>query len=171
MVTAAEMLSLALFREGKHAQAFPSFGSERMGAPVMAFCRADDKPIRSREPVSEPDALIIQDATLLHHVNLFQGLGPDGLVILNTTKSLDELGLRDELPGRRLHTLPATEIAREHLGRPVPNVVLIAALAALSGILHLESIEGAVRAKFSGKVADANVRAAKVAWETVVAHA
>ena len=72
VVSGAEMLSVAAFLEGRHAQAFPSFGSERMGAPVMAFCRIDDKEIRLREPVLEPDALIIQDQTLLHQVDLFR---------------------------------------------------------------------------------------------------
>ena len=77
-VTAAEMLSVAAFDEGKHAQAFPTFGSERTGAPVVSFCRIDDKPIRLHEPITEPDALIVQDPTLLHQVNLFAGLRPDG---------------------------------------------------------------------------------------------
>ena len=79
VVSAAEMLSIAAFGEGRYAQAFPSFGSERMGAPVMAFCRIDDKEIRLREPVMQPDALIIQDPTLLHQVDLFSGLSPDRL--------------------------------------------------------------------------------------------
>ncbi len=74
VVTAAEMLSLAAFDEGRYAQAFPSFGSERMGAPVVSFCRIDDHEIRTREPVMEPDALIVQDPTLLHQVDVFGGL-------------------------------------------------------------------------------------------------
>ena len=79
VVSGAEMLSVAAFLEGRYAQAFPSFGSERMGAPVMAFCRIDDKEIRLREPVLEPDALIVQDPTLLHQVDLFSGLQARGL--------------------------------------------------------------------------------------------
>jgi pyruvate ferredoxin oxidoreductase gamma subunit len=74
VVTAAELLASAAFTEGRHAQAFPSFGSERMGAPVMSFCRIDDKPIRTHEPVAEPDALIIQDPALLHQADVFAGL-------------------------------------------------------------------------------------------------
>ena len=93
VVTAAEMLSIAAFEDGKHAQAFPTFGSERTGAPVTSFCRIDDQPIRVREPVSEPDALIIQDPTLLHQVKVFSGLGDDGYVLINTSRSLEELGL------------------------------------------------------------------------------
>src|SRR5690349_22662399 len=73
VVTAAELLSVAAFREERHSQAFPSFGSERTGAPVVAFCRIDDKPIRLREPVVVPDALIIQDPTLLHQIDVFAG--------------------------------------------------------------------------------------------------
>src|SRR3954469_8264396 len=84
VVTAAELLAAAAFSEGKHAQAFPSFGSERMGAPVMSFCRIDDREIRLREPVIEPDALIIQDPTLLHQVDLFKGLKRDGYIIINS---------------------------------------------------------------------------------------
>ncbi len=74
VVTAAEMLSVAAFLEGRHAQAFPSFGSERTGAPVVAYCRLDDREIRLREPINEPDAIIIQDPTLLHQVDVFEGL-------------------------------------------------------------------------------------------------
>src|SRR5215469_18750190 len=92
-VTAAELLSAAAFCEGKNAQAFPSFGSERMGAPVMSFCRIDDQPIRTREPVTEPDALIIQDPTLLHQAELFQGLGRDGYMLVNSARGFAELGL------------------------------------------------------------------------------
>ncbi len=93
VVTAAEILSVAAFLEGKNAQAFPTFGSERMGAPVTAFCRIDDKPIRLREPVVAPDALIIQDATLLHRVPLFDGLAASGFVLVNTPKTFQELEL------------------------------------------------------------------------------
>ena len=99
VVTAAEMLSIAAFEDGKHAQAFPTFGSERTGAPVTSFCRIDDQPIRVREPVSAPDALIIQDPTLLHQVEVFSGLTEDGYVLINTSRSFDELGLGDFVKG------------------------------------------------------------------------
>ena len=85
VVTAAEMLSVAAFEEGRHAQAFPSFGSERTGAPVVAFCRMDDREIRLREPIMAPDALIIQDPTLLHQVDVFAGIKPDGYLLINTS--------------------------------------------------------------------------------------
>ncbi len=119
VVTAAEMLSLAAFDEGRYAQAFPSFGSERTGAPVVAFCRIDDHEIRLREPVMEPDALIIQDPTLLHQVDVFGGLKPDGFILINTAKSFDELGLGEfvkDFRHERLLTVPASDLAREHTG-------------------------------------------------------
>ncbi|MGZ4545586.1 MAG: 2-oxoacid:acceptor oxidoreductase family protein, partial [Blastococcus sp.] len=94
-VTAAEMLSVAAFIEGRHAQAFPSFGSERTGAPVVSFCRIDDNPIRTREPIARPDALVIQDPTLLHQVDVFGGLVAGGCVLINSGKTPDALGLAD----------------------------------------------------------------------------
>src|SRR4051812_13934833 len=87
VVTAAELLALAAFRDGRHAQAFPSFGSERTGAPVVAFCRIDDRPIRAHEPVDAPDAVVIQDATLLHQIAVFDGLSDRGTIIINTTRA------------------------------------------------------------------------------------
>ncbi len=123
VVTAAELLASAAFSEGRHAQAFPSFGSERMGAPVMSFCRIDDKPIRTHEPVTEPDALIIQDTTLLHQADLFSGLGRQGYMLVNSARDFGELGLeefvrgfhRDRLlvvPSRRSARSPRTRCAR-----------------------------------------------------------
>jgi pyruvate ferredoxin oxidoreductase gamma subunit len=170
VVTAAEMLSIAAFDEGRHAQAFPSFGSERTGAPVVAFCRIADKEIRLREPIVAPDALIIQDPTLLHQVDVFAGLKLDGYILINTSKSFEELGLADLVRGRqpgRLCTVPATEIALRHVGRPVPNVPLLGGFAAVSGVLKLESVIKAINERFSGKVAAGNVAAATEAYETV----
>ena len=170
VVTAAEMLSIAAFEEGRHAQAFPTFGSERMGAPVTSFCRIDESPIRAREPISEPDGLIVQDPTLLHQVDLFAGLGDDAYILINSSRSFDELGL-GEFAGRfrpeRLLTVPATEIAREHLGRPLPNTVLLGGFSSLSGVVAIESVVKAIGDKFKGSVAEANVLAAEKAYEYV----
>jgi pyruvate ferredoxin oxidoreductase gamma subunit len=170
VVTAAEMLSVAAFEQGRHAQAFPSFGSERTGAPVVAFCRIDDREIRLREPILAPDVLIVQDPTLLHQVDVFQGLQPDGYVLINSKRTFDELGLAD-IAGRfrreRLITVPASEIALKHLGRPLPNAVLLGGFAALSGLVSLEAVAHAIREKFSGKVAQGNVDAASEAFEFV----
>ena len=174
VVTAAEIFSAAAFAEGRNAQAFPSFGSERMGAPVVSFCRISDREIRLREPVMEPDALIVQDTTLLHQVDVFDGLKKDGYILLNTGRSFEALGLgelaADSLP-ERLRTLSATEIALEHIGRPIPNVPLIAGFAALSGLVRLESVIKAISEKFSGKVADGNIAAATEAYNRIKARA
>jgi len=170
VVTAAELLSIAAFEQGRHAQAFPSFGSERTGAPVVAFCRIDDHEIRLREPVLHPDVLIVQDPTLLHQVDVFQGLPADGYVLINSRRSFEQLGLSDIVERYRtdrLTTVPATEIALKHLGRPMPNVALIGGFAALSGLVTLDAVSHAIRDKFSGKVAEANIAAAAEAYEYV----
>lgn len=170
VVTAAEMLSIAAFEQGHHAQAFPSFGSERTGAPVVAFCRMDDHEIRLREPILAPDVLIVQDPTLLHQVDVFQGLKPDGYVLINTRRSFDELGLSDisaRFRHERLTTVPATDIALRRLGRPLPNAVLLGGFAALSGLITLDAVEHAIRHKFSGRVADGNVAGAQEAYAYV----
>ena len=167
VVSGAEMLSVAAFLEGRYAQAFPSFGSERMGAPVMAFCRIDDKEIRIREPVLQPDALIIQDQTLLHQVDLFNGVPARGTIVLNSTRTLDELGLSGFARGvqqYRLYTLPATELALKHVGRPVPNAALLGGFAAITRVITLASVLAAIREKFPPGVAERNVAAATEAF-------
>ncbi len=168
VVSGAELLSVAAFIEGRYAQAFPSFGSERMGAPVMAFCRIDVREIRLREPVMAPDALIIQDPTLLHQVDLFNGLIKTGFILLNSTRSFSDLGLEAFVASfrrERLCTLPATEIALKHVGRPVPNVPLLAAFAAITGQIRQESVVKAIREKFPSAIAEKNVAAAAEAFE------
>jgi pyruvate ferredoxin oxidoreductase gamma subunit len=165
VVTAAEMLSIAAFREGRHAQAFPSFGSERTGAPVIAFCRLDDREIRLREPVLEPDALIIQDPTLLHQVDVFGGLAAGGTVLINTTRSLDQLGLKELNRKYRFFLVPATDLALKHVGRPLPNAALLGGFAAESRRISLDSVAAAIREKFAGKVAEGNIAAARDAYE------
>ncbi|MCU7878477.1 MAG: 2-oxoacid:acceptor oxidoreductase family protein [Candidatus Thiodiazotropha sp. (ex Lucinoma borealis)] len=168
VVSAAEMLSVAAFLEGKHAQAVPSFGSERMGAPVVAFCRIDDHPIRLREPVLEPDILIIQDPTLFNAIDVFNGLTHDGHLLINTGKSIDALGIEnaiEHLPDGHVCTVPATDIALTHVKRPVPNAVLLGALSAITGVIKIDSVIEAIETKFPGKVGQANITAAKVAYE------
>ena len=164
VVTAAELLSVAAFREGRHAQAFPSFGSERTGAPVVAFCRIDDRPIRLREPIIAPDALIIQDPTLLHQVDVFGGLGPDGYILINTARTLRRTRPRrirqpasapsGSAPCRRPNS------RCKHVGRPLPNAALLGGFAAITGRISLDSVGAAIREKFPAKVAEANVAAA-----------
>lgn len=171
VVTAAEMLSVAAFLEGRHAQAFPSFGSERMGAPVVAYCRISDKEIRLREPVLKPNALIVQDPTLLNQVDVFSGLDRDGYMLINTTRSFDELGIGDfisDFMPEHLCTVPATELALEHVGRPVPNAALLGGFAAISGRISIDSVCAAIRERFGGRVGEGNARAATEAHQHVL---
>jgi pyruvate ferredoxin oxidoreductase gamma subunit len=171
VVSGAELLSVAAFFEGRHAQAFPSFGSERMGAPVMAFCRIDAKEIRLREPVLDPDALIIQDPTLLHQVDLFNGVKPRSRILINSTRSVAEMGLEPFARGvqqYRFHTVPATELARKHVGRAVPNVPLLGAFAAITNAIGLASLVRAIEEKFPPAIAAKNVAAAHEAHELAV---
>jgi pyruvate ferredoxin oxidoreductase gamma subunit len=165
VVTAAELLSAAAFLDGAHAQAFPSFGSERTGAPVVAFCRIDDRRIRVREPIVAPDGLIVQDTTLLHQVDVFGGLRAGGFVLLNSVRSPAELGV-DSLDARVL-SVPATDLARRHLGRPLPNAALLGAFAAFTGCVTLDSVDAAIRDRFTAAPAAANVAAARAAFDLV----
>ena len=170
VVTAAELLSVAAFLEGKHAQAFPSFGSERMGAPVMAFCRMDTKPIRLREPVMRPDALVIQDPTLLHQVEVFEGLPPTGYMLLNSARSFEELGLAEfvgKFPAGHCRAVPASELALRHIGRSLPNAALLGGFAGITGILKIESVIAAIREKFPLAIGESNAAAAQEAYESV----
>ena len=174
VVSAAEMLSTAAFAEGKHSQAVPSFGSERMGAPVVAFCRIDDKTIRLREPVLEPDALIVQDPTLFGAIDVFAGLNPQGYVLINTSRSVEELGILGavgKLPPGQVRCVPATELALKFVKRPVPNAALLGALAAVTGVITLDSVTDSIAAKFPGKVGEGNILAARAAFEAAMAGA
>lgn len=169
-MTAAELMSLAAFEDGLHAQAFPSFGSERTGAPVVAFCRFDEHEIRTREPVAEPDGLIVQDPTLLHQITLFGGLRRDGYVLINSARAIEELGLGGWAGERdlgRILTVPAFEICRRHIGHMRPNAALLGGFSALTGVVSLEAVEQAIRTRFAGSLADGNVAAARECHEHV----
>ena len=173
VVTGAEILSVAAFGEGRHAQAFPSFGSERTGAPVVAFCRIADQEIRLREPVLEPDCLIIQDPTLFKVVDIFAGLRGEGYLLVNTNKSFAELHLGEtvnRLPKGHAVIVPATELALKHVGRPVPNAALLGAFAAMTELVHIDSVKRAIEEAFPGKVGAANIGAAVEAYEFVLSQ-
>ncbi len=170
VVTASDLTAMAAFKEGHYAQAFPSFGSERTGAPVVSFCRISDSVIRSREPVLEPDLVIVQDPTLLSAMDVFAGFKPEGHALINTSHSVDKLvsdGLLDPAIADRVITVPASEIAREHVGRPLPNAALLGAAAALTGLIQLESVQEAIRQRFHGRIGESNAAAASAAYEFV----
>ena len=171
VVTAAEMLALAGFMEGHMAQAFPSFGSERTGAPVVASARLSSQEIRLREPVLEPDVVLIQDRTLLDSVDVFGGLKAEGYVLINSSQSVEALGLEDlagRLPAGHVLTVPATRYALEKIGRPLPGAGMLAGFAAMTGMMKLESVQAAYNEKFSGRVAQANAEVAALAYESII---
>jgi len=169
VVTAAELLSLAAFDQGLHAQALPSFGSERTGAPVVAFCRIDDRPIRSHDPVDHPSLVVLQDPTLLRAGDVLSGLTAAGIVVVNSSRTPEMLtaaGLQLR-PGQQMVAVPATELSRELLGRPLPNTALLGAVAAVTGVVSLEAVRGAIRQRFGSQpksVVAANVRLAESAY-------
>ncbi len=171
VVSASELLSVAAFEEGKYSQSFPSFGSERMGAPVQAFARISDKPITTREPVMEPDMLIIQDPTLFLAVNVFEGANTDGFLLINSAKTPQELGIEDmtnQYPPNHVMTLPATELAMKYIKQPKPNTILLGAFAALTQIVNLPALEKAILDKFPKRIADPNITATKAGYNLII---
>lgn len=161
-VSAAELLSIAAFKDGKFSQAFPSFGAERMGAPVQAFVRIDDKKVRVRDEVRHPDYLIVQDYHLIGSVPVLEGLKPDGLILVNADKPPEELNLKTTAT---VETIPATEIALEIIGRPIPNAIMIGAFCSVTGLVSLEAVQEAIMVKFPGRVGENNIAALERAHE------
>lgn len=161
-MTAAELLARAAFEDGWYSQAFPSFGVERRGAPVTAFVRLDEKPIRLRDQIYTPDYVIIQDPTLVATENVLEGLKDDGLILINSAKSPEEMGLNTKA---QVRTVNATQIAVEELGRPIVNTLLLGAFAGATGLVSVDSIKKAVLRRFSGKVGEMNAKAIDRAYE------
>ncbi len=173
VVTAAELLASAAFRDGKVSQAFPSFGSERTGAPVTSFCRISTNSIRSREPVSHPNVLLILDSTLLHQVDVFSGLSAQGLVLMNSTRKVEELGLKDWMlqhPEVELYSFPASDLAERHLGRPIANVGMVSGFASITRALTKGSVEYAIKEKFTGKMGELNANVSADVFNYVSTH-
>ena len=153
-MTAAELLSVAAFDKGRAAQAIPSFGSERTGAPVVAFCRVADKPIRSHDPVTAPDVVVVQDPTMLQIPGILDGLGADGLLLVNSTRRPEDLGPTS--CSARLVTVPASDMSQSRLGLPLPNTVLLGALAGLTEMVSLDALQKAIRSRFGGDAGERN---------------
>ena len=164
-VTSVEMLALAAIGEGKYAQGFPSFGPERRGAPVAAFNRIDDKQIKIRSAVYNPDAVVVLDSSLVALVNVTEGLKPDGTLIVNTSKSPQELQKELNFKGR-VATVDASKIAWEELGVPITNTTMLGALIKILGIVRLDSVKDPMEHRF-GRIAGKNLAALKRAYEEV----
>jgi pyruvate ferredoxin oxidoreductase gamma subunit len=171
VVSASELLAVAAFEEGKYSQSFPSFGSERMGAPVQAFARISDIPITTREPVMEPDMLIIQDPTLFHSVNVFEGVKTDGYLLINSSRTPEQLGIAEftsKYPAHHVITMPATELALKYIKQAKPNTVLLGAFAAMSQMVKVPALEKAIEDKFSSRIARPNIAATIAGYKLVM---
>jgi pyruvate ferredoxin oxidoreductase gamma subunit len=165
VVTTAELLAVAAFDEGVYAQAFPTFGSERTGAPVAAFCRLSTTPIRTHEPISHPDALIVADCTLFGQVDVLAGLDPSGCLVVNAGADMMST---DELPSTvHIVRIDASAVGQRHVGRPVPGAALLGAFAAATGRIGLPALVEAIASRFHGAVAQGNVDAAREAYALV----
>jgi len=167
-VTSAEMLAIAAINEGKYAQAFPSFGPERRGAPVIAFARISDTKIRNRTKVYVPDIVVVLDPSVLSIVNVEEGLKEDGLLVINSNKGIEELR-REYGFKTALARVDATRIAMEELGLPITNTTMLGALVKGKEVISLDSLVAPLENRF-GRIAARNIKAMQRAYkETIVA--
>ncbi len=162
----AQFMAIAALEDGKYGQAFPFLGGggERRGKAIMAFCRLSDRPIRVRSRVSEPDYVIVQDVTILGELNVVKGLKEDGLILVNTEKKPERLGLGGPF---KVLTFSAEDFARSILGRPIMNTALLGAFAAATKELSLEAAVRAVRNKFPGELGEKNVRIVQESYQAL----
>lgn len=167
-VTSTELVAQAAINEGNFAQAFPSFGPERRGAPVQAFIRINSQePIRVRSGITEPDIVVVLDPSLLRIANVTSGLKEDGILIINTNKSFQEIESEFKIK-QKLAIIDATKIAREELGIPIVNTSMVGALIKATGVVKLESLIEPLQHRF-GRLAEKNINAMKKAYqETLV---
>jgi len=161
-VTAAELIATAAFNSNIYSQAFPAFGVERRGAPVTAFVRFDDKKIRLRSQIYEPDYIIVQDSTLIRDVDVFGGLKEGGIAIINTEKDIPDIP-----EGIKVIKIDATKIALEVLGLPIENTTLMGAFAAATGEIELDALKEALKERFPPALAEKNIKAAETAYNKV----
>jgi len=165
-VTSAELLALAAIAQGKFAQAFPSFGPERRGAPVVAFARIDEKQIRNRTAVQKPDVVIVLDPSILKIVNTSEGLADDGVQIINSSHSADTLKKEFDLKGK-LVTVNANHIAAEEIGRVITNTTMLGALIRATDLVKVDGIVKELKTRF-GRIAEGNIKAFKRAHKECV---
>lgn len=165
-VTSAELLARAAINEGKYAQAFPSFGPERRGAPVMAFVRISSKQLRIRAEITQPDVVVVLDPGLLSIVNVTAGLEADGVVVINTKKSAEQIKKEFGISSS-LATVDATKIARELLGVPITNTTMVGAVIKATEAVKLESLYEPLKHRF-GRLAERNISAMERAYEETI---
>ncbi len=163
-VTSAELLAQAAISEDKYAHAFPSFGPERRGAPVLAFVRISSRqPIRIRAEITRPDVVVVLDPGLLGVVDVASGLKENGLMVINTRGSFEDIEAQFKTKCK-LAKVDATAIAREVLGIPITNTTMIGALLKATGVVKLESLVEPLKQRF-GRLAEKNIKAMQRAYE------
>ncbi|UCD27168.1 MAG: 2-oxoacid:acceptor oxidoreductase family protein [Candidatus Bathyarchaeota archaeon] len=165
--TASELLARAAINEGKYIQSFPEFGPERMGAPIRAFTRISDEPIKMHCAVYTPDVVAVIDPSLLKAVPVTEGLNDEGILIVNSKEKPAEIREMLKIEKREIWTVPATEIAIKLLNRPITNTAMLGAVARVTRIVGLESVEKAVSKRFSGSIAEKNIGVTKEAYKEV----
>jgi len=163
--TASELLARAAIHEGKYIQSFPEFGPERMGAPVKAYTRISDEPIRLHCAVYNPNLAIVMDPTLLSTVPVTEGLGENGILILNTPKDPKTMKEELKMTEGNVWTVPATEIAMRVLGRAITNTAMLGVVTRATGVVKMESIEKAVHERFPEPLAEKNMGVIKEAYK------
>ncbi|NLW50956.1 MAG: pyruvate synthase [Candidatus Brocadiaceae bacterium] len=169
--TAAAMVAEVAVEAGKYAQAAPEYGAEREGAPIKAYTRIDDVVIRMHDAIYYPDIVVVLDDTLLETQGVSEGLSEDGVLLVNTRKSPEQVRSLLKLEGGKVFTIDATTIAIEEIKRPIPNTVMIGALVAVTGVTDVAHIEKDIRKKLGGKLSEGmlegNFRAVRRAAEEV----
>lgn len=163
-ITTASILGFAYFLEGKFPYAFPHFGAARMGAPMNAFVRVDDKPVRLRSQIYEPDYLLIVDSTLVRGFNCFKGFKESGIAIINAKEGF---GIPEHKAKQKIFVVPANDIAMETIGRPLGNTAMLGAYVGATGELKINSLIEAVKHRFSGKAVDQNIKAINKGYEYI----
>jgi len=166
-VVAAYLLAMAAFEEERYGQAFPNFGAERRGAPVMAFVRIANTPIQRRNQVLTPAFLIIQDQALLHVPGVTDGLLPGGKILVNS--NLSSAKLSNQL-NKEVVAFPASALAQQILGRPVPNTALLAAFFSLTNLLSQQSLVKVLKKRFKGEILEKNLQLIQQAAQQVPAE-
>lgn len=156
-VTAAEVLAVSSFKDGKYSQAFPKFGPERSGAPVEAYCRIDNKFINLRTQIYNPTHLIVLDKSLINVVDITKGLADEGIIVINSKESM-------KIKNFKTLNIDASGIALEILGKNIVNTAMLGAFAKVTGLVSLENIKSTIKERFSGELANKNISAIERAY-------
>jgi pyruvate ferredoxin oxidoreductase gamma subunit len=163
-ITTAALLGYTYFKEGKFPYAFPHFGAARMGAPMNAFVRVDEHPVRVRSQIYEPDYVIVVDPTLMRGYNCFAGMKDTGIAVVNDGEGME---LPRTKAKQKVVVVPASDIAMKTIGRPLSNTTLIGAFAAATGEISLDTLLEVLKSRFTGKALEGNIEAVKQGYAFV----